>query len=294
MQFLKDTHFKFTDYSTRAVGISLTVIVIGIISLLFVRGLNYSIDFTGGTLAQIKFQREVNANQIRDALESKGVQKSVVQQTNRKNEYLIRLPEYSQEGGLKNKVNQALASVDPNFKNLETKGVGPQIGEELRQDAIMAIISALIAIAIYIAFRFKYYFALGAVAALVHDVLFTLAIFSFAQFQISISTIAAFLTIVGYSLNDTIVLYDRIRENMKTSRTFTMKDLIDDSINQVISRTIITSLTTFVVVVVLSFAFGEVKIFAYAMIIGVITGTFSSIYVAGPILIAWKRKLKSS
>ncbi|MCF7741474.1 MAG: protein translocase subunit SecF [Candidatus Marinimicrobia bacterium] len=294
MQFLKETHIKFTEHSTKAISVSLLIIFAGLISLIFVRGLNYSIDFTGGTLNHIKFEKEVEPNNIRRALENSGIDKSVVQGTNHPQEYFIRLPKYSEEGGVADQVKEALTSLDPNYETLSTKGVGPQIGEELRRNATFAIIGALVVIGLYISFRFKFYFALGAVAALIHDVLFTLGIFSFTQMEISISTIAAFLTIVGYSLNDTIVLYDRIRENMQTKKRFDIRDLIDNSINQVLSRTIITSLTTLFVVVVLSFAFGEVKIFAYAMVIGVITGTFSSIYVAGPVLIAWQKKIKTS
>jgi preprotein translocase subunit SecF len=294
MQFLKDTHIKFTGHSNKAITVSLVIILAGLVSLIFVRGLNYSIDFTGGTLNHVKFSREVEADEIREAFDNQGIEKRVVQGTSRPTEYFIRMPEYSREGGIAEQVEAALAAVDPDYEILSTKGVGPQIGEELRRNATLAIIGALVAIGLYISFRFKFYFALGAVAALVHDVLFTLGIFSFTQMEISISTIAAFLTIVGYSLNDTIVLYDRIRENMQSRKRYDIKDLIDESINQVLSRTIITSLTTLFVVVVLSFAFGEVKIFAYAMVIGVITGTFSSIYVAGPLLIAWQKKLKTS
>ena len=294
MQFLKETHIKFTEHSKKAISVSLLIIFAGLISLIFVRGLNYSIDFTGGTLNHIKFEKEIESNDLRRALENTGIDKSVVQGTNHPREYFIRLPKYSEEGGVADQVKEALTSLDPNYETLSTKGVGPQIGEELRRNATFAIIGALVVIGLYISFRFKFYFALGAVAALIHDVLFTLGIFSFTQMEISISTIAAFLTIVGYSLNDTIVLYDRIRENMQTKKRFDIRDLIDNSINQVLSRTIITSLTTLFVVVVLSFAFGEVKIFAYAMVIGVITGTFSSIYVAGPVLIAWQKKIKTS
>lgn len=294
MRFLKDTHIKFTEHSTKAITVSVAIILAGLISLIFIRGLNYSIDFTGGNLNHVKFGRNVDPGEIREAMNQNGIEKSVVQGTNDPSEYFIRLPEYSKEGGIAEQVQSALSDIDPNYEILSTKGVGPQIGEELQRNATFAILGALLVIGLYISFRFKFYFALGAVAALVHDVLFTLGIFSFTQMEISISTIAAFLTIVGYSLNDTIVLYDRIRENMQSKKRFDIKDLIDNSINQVLSRTLITSLTTLFVVVVLSFAFGEVKIFAYAMVIGVITGTFSSIYVAGPILIAWQKKLKTS
>ena len=164
--------------------------------------------------------------------------------------------------------------------------VGPKIGSELSGKAIMAIFSALGLILLYISIRFEFKFALGAIAALSHDVLITLGMFSLLSYEISLPIIAAFLTIVGYSLNDTIVIFDRIRENLKSSKRDSYTDIVNKSINQSLSRTIITSLTTFVVVFILWFFGGEViNTFAFAMIVGVIVGTYSSIYIASPLVI---------
>lgn len=169
---------------------------------------------------------------------------------------------------------------------LSIEKVGPKIGAELSGDAVMAIFSALALILIYISIRFEFKYAVGAIAALTHDVLITLGIFSLMDFEVSLAVIAAFLTIVGYSLNDTIVIFDRIRENVKGLKNATLSSVINESINQSLSRTIITSLTTLFVVTVLFLVGGEViHTFAFAMIVGVIVGTYSSVFVASPVVI---------
>ena len=169
---------------------------------------------------------------------------------------------------------------------LSMEKVGPKIGAELTGDAVMAIFSALALILLYISVRFEWKYAVGAIAALTHDVLVTLGIFSILDYEVSLAVIAAFLTIVGYSLNDTIVIFDRVRENIKTMKKVTLDEIINKSINQSLSRTIVTSLTTFFVVLVLFLAGGEViHTFAFAMIIGVLVGTYSSIFVASPIVL---------
>ena len=183
----------------------------------------------------------------------------------------------------------AFPSLVPDNKTefiLSIEKVGPKIGAELSGDAIMAIISSLALILIYISIRFEFKYALGAIAALTHDVFITLGIFSILGYEVSLAVIAAFLTIVGYSLNDTIVIFDRVRENVKSGKNSALSSVINDSINQSLSRTIITSLTTFMVVLILFLVGGEViHTFAFAMIIGVIVGTYSSIFVASPVVI---------
>jgi len=291
MRFFKETNIQFVKFSKTAITASVIFLLISLVSIFLVRGLNYSIDFTGGTLIQVQFSQETSTAEIREALATVNLQNSIIQKSAGLNEFMIRVAQDETIENLPATVNEGLRSLEGNtFDIRRTDQVGPKIGKELRSTAILAIISALFVIGVYISIRFQFRFAIGAVVALIHDVLFTLGIFSLAQLEISLTTIAAFLTIVGYSLNDTIVLYDRIREDIKIMRSDTIEAIVNKSINETLSRTIITSLTTFIVVLVLVFAAGEVRIFAIAMIIGVFVGTYSSIYIAGPVVIAWQKK----
>ena len=291
MRFFKETNIPFVKFSKTAVTGSIIFLAISLISIFLVKGLNYGIDFTGGSLSQVRFDSTATTGEIRQALSSVNLQNSIIQKTSGVNEFLIRSPQIEGVEDIPGEIRKGLEKLENPFEVRRTEHVGPKIGKELRTAAIWAIVSAIIVIGIYITIRFKFQFAVGAVVALIHDVLFTLGIFSLLQLEISLSTIAAFLTIVGYSLNDTIVLYDRVRENIKKRRNEKIGDIINISINETLSRTIITSLTTFIVVVVLSFAPGEVRIFAIAMIIGVIVGTYSSMNIAGPVVIYWQQKI---
>ena len=293
MRFLKDTHANFIKYSKPTAIFSVVFILISLVSVFGLRGLNYGIDFSGGTLLQLKFENATSSSDIRGELASVGLDKSVIQQLGGYNEFLIRVAEHDDDINAQKLVEATLKAKNYSYEILKVEKVGPQIGAELRKSAVKAILWAIVVIAVYISIRFEFRFAIGAVLALIHDVLFTLGIFSFLQFEISISTIAAFLTIVGYSLNDTIVLYDRIRENRKKNKRLDITTLVNTSINHTISRTIITSLTTLIVVVVLAFSKGEVQIFAFTLIIGVIVGTYSSIFIAGPVVIEWEKRLQA-
>jgi preprotein translocase subunit SecF len=294
MRFFKETNIQFIKYSKTAISISAAFILVGLVSVFLIRGLNYSIDFTGGTLVQVQFSKETSTGEIREALTRVNLQNSIIQKSAGLNEFMIRVAENETIENIPKKVSEGLRTLQDNsFDIRRTDQVGPKIGKELQNAAILAIISAIFVIGVYISIRFQFRFAVGAVVALIHDVLFTIGIFSLAQLEISLTTIAAFLTIVGYSLNDTIVLYDRIRENLKIMRLDKIETIVNKSINETLSRTIITSLTTFIVVFVLAFATGEVRIFAIAMIIGVVVGTYSSIFIAGPVLIAWQHKFNA-
>lgn len=290
MRVLKNTHIDFVKYSRPilvAVGIYLTIAIV----LLLTRGLNYGLDFTGGTLIQVLFKNPVTTNDIRQALAQYNLQNSIIQPAERPNDFIIRVPLQVPTEQATQQINAALLSIpDNSFETLRAEQVGPKIGRELRGSIFKAILSALVVILIYISFRFQFKFAVGAVAALVHDVLFTLGFFSLFQLEISLSTIAAFLTIVGYSLNDTIVVFDRVRENMHSRRFSNIVDLFNHSINETLSRTIITSLTTLLVVFVLVFAHGEIRIFSIALIVGILVGTYSSIYIASPLVIYWQKQ----
>ena len=295
MQFFKTPHIDFIAKRKIAYIISSSLFLIGMVSLIVRGGPNYGIDFKGGTSIALRFKKNVSTTQIRDALTSIGMGKSEIKGFGAKNEYLIYVKQ--QRGAsaaevakkVEGAISKSLSKLPYEILKIDT--VGPRIGEELRKAAVLAILVALLLILIYVGWRFELIFSIGAIVALFHDVLITLGIFSLLNFQISLKEIAAFLTIVGYSLNDTIVVYDRIRENLKVLRSEDLTTIINRSINQVLSRTIITSLTTFVVVLVLFLFGGEViKGFAFAMVIGVIVGTYSSIFVASPIVVEWQMR----
>lgn len=294
MRFLKETNIDFLSMRRFGFVISGSFILAGIVSLLLQGGPLLSIDFTGGTLAQIRFEEAPDIAKVRSALEALDVGIGEVQTFGTPNEILIRLQLSQNAENLTTELKAALQAQFPgqsiDFRRVET--VGPKIGSELKGKAFFAVFTAIIGILIYISIRFELKFAIGAIAALIHDVLITLGIFSILNYEISLAIIAAFLTIVGYSLNDTIVVFDRVRENMKLLKNIDQKTIFNKSINESLSRTIITSLTTFAVVFILYIAGGEViRYFAFAMIVGVIVGTYSSIYVASPVVFLWQQRM---
>ena len=294
MRFLKETNIDFLSMRRFGFVISGSFILAGIVSLLLQGGPLLSIDFTGGTLAQIRFEEAPDIAKVRSALESLDVGIGEVQTFGTPNEILIRLQLSQNAENLTTELKAALQAQFPgqsiDFRRVET--VGPKIGSELKGKAFFAVFTAIIGILIYISIRFELKFAIGAIAALIHDVLITLGVFSILNYEISLAIIAAFLTIVGYSLNDTIVVFDRVRENMKLLKNIDQKTIFNKSINESLSRTIITSLTTFAVVFILYIAGGEViRYFAFAMIVGVIVGTYSSIYVASPVVFLWQQRV---
>jgi len=287
MKIFKETNIQFVKYTKMAIAVSTICILIGIISMLFFRGLNYGIDFTGGTLIQVQFNRDITTAEIRNALATVKLENSMIQKSAGMNEFIIRVAQSNTTENLSAQISAGLNTLkETTYEIRRTEQVGPKIGKELRTSTVWAIIWALVVIGVYISIRFQFRFAIGAVLALVHDVLFTVGFFSITHLEISLTTIAALLTIVGYSLNDTIVIFDRVRENMKIMRSESMTTIMNCSINETLSRTIITSFTTFIVVFVLAFTSGDIQVFAIAMMIGVIVGTYSSIYIAGPIVIS--------
>ena len=294
MRFLTETNIDFLSMRRFGFVISGSFILAGIVSLLLQGGPLLSIDFTGGTLAQIRFEEAPDIAKVRSALGALDVGIGEVQTFGTPNEILIRLQLSQNAENLTSELKAALQAQFPDqsidFRRVET--VGPKIGSELKGKAFFAIFTAIIGILIYISIRFELKFAIGAIVALIHDVLITLGVFSILNYEISLAIIAAFLTIVGYSLNDTIVVFDRVRENMKLLKNIDQKTIFNKSINESLSRTIITSLTTFAVVFILYIAGGEViRYFAFAMIVGVIVGTYSSIYVASPVVFLWQQRM---
>jgi preprotein translocase subunit SecF len=266
-----------------AMGVSLLLIVASILSLA-VNKLNVGIDFTGGSVIEVGYPQSVDLEPVRGALGSAGYGDAIVQHFGSAREVLIRLaPRDDQnKAELSSKVIQTLETQSGGSIDVRRVDfVGPQVGEELREDGGLAVLYALIAILIYVSLRFEYRFSLGAVAALIHDVVITLGVFSILQLEFDLTVLAALLAVIGYSLNDTIVVFDRVRENFRKLRKKSPVETINTSINQTISRTLMTSLTTLLVLMSLYIFGGEViESFALALIVGVLVGTYSSIYIA--------------
>jgi len=266
-----------------AITISLALMLVSIVSL-FINKLNVGIDFTGGSVIEVGYQHSVDLQPIRQVLNEAGFGDAIVQHFGSAKEVLIRLvPSDGQnKAELSSLIIPLLSNLSDNKMQVRRVDfVGPQVGEELREDGGLAVLYALIAILIYVSLRFEYRFSLGAVAALIHDVIITLGVFSILQLDFDLSVLAAVLAVIGYSLNDTIVVFDRIRENFKSVRKKEPVEIINISINQTISRTLMTSLTTLLVLFALYSLGGEViESFALALIIGIVVGTYSSIYVA--------------
>ena len=266
-----------------AMILSGVLMLLSLISL-FTFKLNVGIDFTGGSIIEVGYQQAVELEPIRNALENQGFGDAIVQHFGSASEVLIRLVPAAgkDKAELSSEIIGLLqAANDAEIDVRRVDFVGPQVGEELTEDGGLAVLYALIAILIYVAFRFEYRFSFGAVAALVHDVLITLGIFAVLQLDFDLSVLAAILAVIGYSLNDTIVVFDRVRENFRKIRKKTSLEVVNISINQTISRTLMTSFTTLLVLLSLFFLGGEViHAFAMALIIGVLIGTYSSIYVA--------------
>jgi preprotein translocase SecF subunit len=300
MRIIKDTNIDFMKQMRLGFILSGVIILLGLGSLLLHGGPKLSIDFEGGTMVAVHFTNDMDVNDIRNSLNNVNVEgrsydysKQEIKHFGTPASISVRLASQEEEHGniaqavIDHLYNAFPENVPEDSKDfiLSIEKVGPKVGAELSGKVIMAIISALGLILVYISIRFEFKFALGAIAALAHDILITLGLFSILGLEISLPIIAAFLTIVGYSLNDTIVIFDRIRENIKTRRRDDYLSIINSSINESLSRTIITSLTTFFVVMILWLFGGEViHNFAFAMMVGVIVGTYSSIYVASPIV----------
>ncbi|MEH6503758.1 MAG: protein translocase subunit SecF [Cycloclasticus sp.] len=269
--------------------LSSLLIIISIASLA-TQGLKKGIDFTGGTLVEMGFSEPVKLNELRGLLDQAGFNGAVVQHFGSSNEVLIRLlpDEALNTAALSNKMLDVINGQFSQKGELRrAEFVGPQVGEELSEDGGLALLYALICILIYVTFRFEYRFALGSVAALAHDVIITLGVFSVFQFEFDLTVLAAILAVIGYSLNDTIVVFDRVRENFRKLRKGSPTEVVNISLNQTLNRTIMTSLTTLLVLTALFFLGGEIiHDFALALIVGVLVGTYSSIYVASPITLA--------
>ena len=284
-----DTRFDFLGRARLFVAISLLLIGAGIVGILL-DGLNLGIDFKGGTLVQIRTQEEVPLQEVRDALGKVDMGGAVIQRYGSPRDLLIRAEAGGEEVGqrVKGALVDKFGEQGVEVERLEQ--VGPQVGADLREKAVLAIAYALGMVVIYITIRFEFKYAIAAIVALIHDVSITLGAFAFTGLEIDLTVVAAFLTIVGYSLNDTIVVFDRIRENHRENLQIPVRRVINRSINETLSRTILTSGTTMIVIVALFFLGGEViHDFSFALLVGIFVGTYSSIFIASPLVAVWDR-----
>ncbi len=288
-------NFNFMKWHKKAVYVSSFLIFVSLISI-FTKGLNYGVDFNGGTIIEIGFEDKAPIEKIRRHLDDNNYKKSSVQYFGSNKDILIRIPNIvsTSESSLSNTLISELKN-EYSFSLKRVEYVGAQVGEELRDQGILAALIALALIMIYIALRFEYRFSIGAILALMHDVFLIIGIFSITQIEFNLSVFAAILAVIGYSLNDTIVVFDRIRENFKNSiiENINTTDLTNNSINQTLSRTLITSLTTLLVLLALLIFGGEILFgFSFALIAGVIIGTYSSIYIASSTLLIMNISVK--
>ncbi len=288
LHLIKQPNFDFIGKRKRAYLVSIAIITIGLFIFTGKGGKNFGIDFTGGAVQQFKFQNPVSINGIRTSLETIGLGDASIQMFGGNREAIVRTFEDTSEEVTK-KFREDFAG-NP-FEVTRVEKVGPSIGKDLREKALLALFYAMVGICIYISLRFQFKFAIAAIVAVFHDVLISVAALTMANMEISLPVIAALLTVVGYSINDTIVIFDRIRENLKTMRKSSFKDILNLSINQTLSRTLLTSLTTLFVVLSLFLFGGEViKSFSFVLLVGIIVGTYSSVFVASAVLADWRRR----
>lgn len=284
--FKRQTHINFIGMRRYAAILSAILILIALVSLA-VRGLNLGLDFTGGTIVEVTYPKPAELQDVRAALAAAGYQDAVVQHFGSARDVLIRMPsQQTSSAQLGDQIMTALnESGEARLSRVEF--VGPQVGEQLIEKGGLAMLYTLVGVLIYVAFRFEYRFAVSSVAALIHDVIITIGFFSLFQIEFDLTVLAAVLAVIGYSLNDTIVVFDRIRENFVRMRKGSPIEIANQSINQTLSRTLMTSGTTLIVVFTLYLIGGElIAGFALALLVGIVTGTYSSVYIASTTALA--------
>jgi len=290
----KQTHFDFMGKFKAALIVSVLLILAGIASIAMHGGLKFGIDFEGGTLVQLKFSEAPAIDSIRSVLKEMNFEDSTIQEFGSPDTILIRVER--SDGELQEMGSKIKAALEEKkgFTGIlieRVEMVGPKVGKDLRMKALLSILYAIIGIVIYISWRFELQYAIAAIIALLHDVLITMGAFSLLDKEFTLVIVAAFLTIIGYSLNDTIVVFDRIRENTRRRSKESLRDVINTSINQTLSRTLLTSGTTLLVVLALFFLGGEIiHDFSFALLVGVVVGTYSSIFIASVFLVYWESR----
>lgn len=292
--FFKKTNINFIGPRFKLLAITGSVIVAGMIMMILRGGPDWSIDFRGGLDMQVRFETPVSDGHVRAALSGMSVgEVKTISSLGQPDEISVRLKVTENSNETQRQVMEKLSAAFPGNK-VEVRNVdvvGPKVGGELRRQAAISAVVACALLLIYISWRFRFEYALGGVLGLVHDTLLTMAFLTFFNYEFSLQVLAAILTLLGFSINDTIVIYDRIRENLKKLRQMSLAEIMNLSINETLSRTIITSLTVFMTVLVL-FIFGGpvLRGFSFAMLVGVVTGTYSSIYVSSPIVLEWAER----
>jgi preprotein translocase subunit SecF len=298
LRLFSNAKYDFIGLRHYAYGLTAAILIPGLIFLL-VKGLNYSIEFTGGTLLQIQSKKPVDVAQLRTGLDRQGLHGAEIQQFGAENEYVIRArvakagSDANDTQATADAVRHALDNVlgAGNYTVLRTEAVGPKVGGELRQKAFLAIFLSFFAVLAYLAYRFEWRFGLAAVIATAHDILATIGFIGVLRLEVSLTVVAAVLSMVGYSLNDTIIIFDRVRENLHRHKHETFEQILNRSINETLPRSVLTHGTTMSSLIALTIFGGEViRPFALVMLFGVFTGTFSSIYIASPVLMAIEKR----
>lgn len=299
IRLLHGKNWDFIRWWRWAVGVALLLILVGVGSYA-VRGANYSIEFTGGTFMQLEFSTAPNVADLRATLAEAGIPRAEIQQFGSPTEFTIRAQDRETIAGQATGAERTTAAVQEaitarygaeNVEVVRTAALSPRVGAELRQDAIIAVLISFAITMVYLAIRFEWRFGLATIFATIHDILATIAFVSLMNLEISLFVVAALLTVVGYSMNDTIVIFDRVRENLRKGRSETLHDTLNRSINETLPRTVFTGVTTLLsLTVLLVFGGAVIRPFAWVLVFGIIIGTFSSIYVAAPVLLWIERR----
>jgi preprotein translocase subunit SecF len=294
LRIFHDTHYDFIRWWRVAVGLTVAFIAIGIGSLA-IKGVNYSIEFTGGTLKQLQFKTPVDPGQIRSAMDRAGFRDAEIQQFGTPRDFTLRVAgaqDVAQQAAGAELISKRVDSVlfnkfgQANVTVLRTEAIGPRVGDELKRNALIAILLSFVITLVYLAIRFEWRFGLAAIIATGHDVFTTLAFVKLMHLEVSLTVVAGLLTVLGYSLNDTIIIFDRVREDLRKGRKESLYDTLNRAINETLPRSILTHATTAAATLALLLFAGEViRPFAWVMLFGIVTGTFSSVYIAGPVLI---------
>ena len=299
MELIKPgTNIPFTRYRKFAVILS-TAVNLGVLILLLVKGPNLGVDFAGGTMVQLKFSQKVAIAQIRQAMDKIKLGNAVIQNFGESgaNEFLVRLDKSAVGiGALGEQIKKTLTDQfgEGKFEIRRIESVGPKVGEDLRFRGVMSVLAATVMMGIYIWFRFELRFGVGAVIALVHDVLVTIGALMLANYEFDLTIVAALLTVVGYSVNDTVIVCDRVRENMRKVKRESLESIINTSINETLSRTIITVSTAIMVLLALFLLGGAViRPFAFALLVGFFSGVYSTIFIASPVILLWEKRSKT-
>ena len=289
-----DTRYNFIGKRKFTAWLSLIVILLCVGSIFFHRGLRYGVDFAGGLLIQIKFSKAVDISEVRKAMDAMGMKDAVVQKFGGEDEFLIRVEKTSEDleeasKKIQTSMKEQFKGQPPEIRRVEV--VGPKVGQDLKKKALWAVGLSFLGILIYVGFRFhEFAYGLGGIAALFHDIIITYGVISIFNIEYSLTLLAVILTIIGFSINDTIVIFDRVRENIKKMRKENLETIFNVSINETLGRTILTSGTVMMVVLILFFFGGPViHDFSFTLMIGLISGTYSTIYIASPVVLSWEK-----